>query len=209
MDPERDTERATESTRVSPWLAIGVTVGCLVIAAAVGVAVLSFFKLRELRRAPGGPPPAPRTQVTDYGSNVRQTTAFMSGMSFPGSSFEDRGRRLVTRRFGSPTALLRSFGFKRPAEVLGAGSLSIKGRKVYYQALLLEVPRPGGPQHLISTAVLVDCHERGATGAVAMSLRVPRDRPVGPGADLRGTPADPQYLQDSLELSSEQLCTFR
>jgi hypothetical protein len=192
----------------SPWLVIGVTVGACAIAGTLIVFSLLFMKLRDLRHVSGGPPPPSRTQVTDYGSGGMLAMTIGSGMGFPGSSFEDRGRRLMARRFDPPTALLRSLGFVRSTVILGAGSLSVKGRQAYYQALLQELPRPDGTVHVISTTVLVDCPERGVTGAVALTLRVPRGRPVGAGADLRGTPADPQFLADELELSSAQLCTF-
>jgi hypothetical protein len=57
--------------------------------------------------------------------------------------------------------------------------------------------------------VLVDCFERDLTGQLTLSLPVPAGgRPVGVGADMRGTPADPQFIADELELSSAQLCTF-
>jgi hypothetical protein len=198
--------------RGSPWLVIAVMVGSFVIAGTLSVSILLLWQLRHPGHAPGGSPPPlppPRIQVTDYGSGGTLTMTIGSGMGFPGGSFEDRGRRLMARRFSPPTPLLRSVGVVQPTVILGAGPLSVKGRKAYYQALLHELPRPGGAARLLSTTMLVDCPERGATGAVVLSLRVPANRPVGAGADLRGTPADPQFLADELELSSAQLCTFR
>jgi hypothetical protein len=190
-----------------PWLVFGVTVVGLLVAG-----TLLVQRIAHLRRAPTSQAPAwspARTQVTDYASGGMLTIAFRSGNDFPGGSFEDRGQRLVARHFDPPTARLKALGFVKPTVILGGGSLSIKGRKAYYQALLHELPRPGGTEHMISTVVLVDCPERGATGAVSLSLRVPRGRPVGAGADLRGTPADPQFLTDELELSSAELCAYR
>jgi len=195
-----------------PWLVVGVAVvGSLLVGTLL---ILSLSHLPDLRRAlashaPARRPSPPRTQVTDYGTSGTLTMALGSGNGFPGRSFEDRGQRLLARHFGPPTERLKALGFVQPPVILGRGLLSVKGRKAYYEALLFELPRPGGTEHTISTEVLIDCVERGATGAVSLALHVPRNRPVGAGADLRGTPADPQFLTDTLELSSAQLCTFR
>jgi hypothetical protein len=192
----------------SRWIAFGIAVGVLIIGAAL-IVFLFFLSWRVLRRAAGWSPSPPFSQAADYGRNGVLTIRMGSGMAFPGGTFEDRGRRLVTRRLGLAADPWKALGLARPPVILGAGPLPLSGRKAYYQAVLQELPRLGGAVHLISTIVLVDCPERGATGAVTLSLRAPPSRPVGAGADLRGTPADPQFLTDTLELSSANLCTFR
>jgi len=197
-----------EKEHFPPWLAFGMAAGVLVIGATLAL-LLSYLVLHRPRHAPNRPASPLRTQVTDFGGNGVLTIAFGSGMGFPGATFEERGRRLMAKRFGSAAAPSRSLGLVRPPVILGAGPLSIKGRKAYYHSFLREFPRPGGAVHLINATVLVDCPERGATGVVVLSLRAPPGRQVGAGADLRGTPADPQFLTGELELSSAQLCTFR
>jgi hypothetical protein len=195
-------ETRTSNTAVlllaSLWIGAWIVAGSLVLIALPRWMGLKGTQ-RELRAKP-------RSQATDFGNGRLLTITIESAYYKDDLSFDQRGLHLIARRPDPPTGLLKRLGHTEP-KVLGAGPLTVKGRKVYYQALLEEPERMKRPMQLISTTALVDCRNQLVT-TVTLSQTIPTNGlPIGPGADMRGTPADPQFVSDELELSSEQLCT--
>src|SRR5205807_1273196 len=101
-------ERAMKRDLWLPWLVFGVTVVGLLVAGTLLVQRIAHLRRAPTSQAPGWSPA--RTRVTDYASGGMLTIAFRSGNDFPGGSFEDRGQRLVVRRFDPPTARLQALG---------------------------------------------------------------------------------------------------